>query len=313
VTTGPIIIDTDPGQDDAVAILLALASPELGVLGITTVSGNVPLPLTSRNARIVCELAGRPDVAVHAGAERPLVRRPVTAEYVHGHSGLDGFDLPEPLMALHAEPAAEFLVRAVMGAPPGTITLCALGPLTNVALALQAEPALAERLAGVVLMGGGFFEGGNTTPVAEFNIYVDPEAAEVVFTSGVSLTMLPLDVTHQALIKPQHLARLRALGNRVGAAVAGWLEFYERYDVEKYGLEGGPLHDPCVIAYLLRPEIFSGRRCNVRIETRSELTMGMTVVDWWGVTGLEPNCTVIRRLDAEAFFDLLIERMGRLR
>ena len=312
MTARPIVIDTDPGQDDAVALLLALASSELEVRGVTTVAGNVPLPLTARNARIVCELAGRPDVPVYAGADRPLVRPLITAEYVHGRAGLDGADLPEPTMPLQAEHAADFLVRVLRESPPGTITLCPLGPLTNVALALQQEPEVACRIREIVLMGGGFSEGGNTTPAAEFNIYVDPQAADIVFSSGVPLTMLPLDATHQALIKRRHLERLRALGTRVGEAVAGWLEFFERYDVEKYGMEGGPLHDPCVIAYLLRPEIFGGRRCNVRIETSSELTMGMTVVDWWGMTGLAPNCTVIRRLDSEAFFDLLIERIARL-
>jgi len=308
----PIIIDTDPGQDDAVALLLALASPELEVRGITTVAGNVPLPLTARNARVVCELAGRAEVAVFAGADRPLVRPLVTAEYVHGRTGLDGADLPEPEMLLQPEHAADFLVQAIREEAPGTITLCPLGPLTNIALAMRRAPEIVPRLREIVLMGGGFFEGGNATPAAEFNIYVDPQAADIVFTSGVPLVMLPLDVTHQALIKPRHLERLRALGTQVGDAVAGWLEFFERYDVEKYGLEGGPLHDPCVIAYLLHPEIFSGRRCNVRIETTSELTMGMTVVDWWGATGLDPNCTVIRRLDSEAFFDLLIDRIARL-
>lgn len=308
----PIVIDTDPGQDDAVALLLALASPELEVRAVTAVAGNVPLDLTARNARVVCELAGRPDVPVYAGADRPLVRPLVTAEYVHGRTGLDGADLPEPRMPLQAEHAADFLARALREADPGTLTLCTLGPLTNVALALRQAPDIVPRIREIVLMGGGFSEGGNATPAAEFNIYVDPQAAEAVFTSGVPLTMLPLDVTHQALIRPRHLERLRALGTRVAGAVAGWLEFFERFDVEKYGLEGGPLHDPCVIAYLLRPEIFGGRRCNVRIETQSELTMGMTVVDWWGVTGLEPNCTVIRHLDAGAFFDLLIERVARL-
>jgi purine nucleosidase len=312
MTARAIVIDTDPGQDDAVALLLALASPELEVRAVTTVAGNVPLPLTARNARIVCELAGRPDLPVYAGADRPLVRPLITAEYVHGRTGLDGAELPEPTMPLQAEHAADFLVRVLRESPPGTITLCPLGPLTNVALALQQAPEVAGRIREIVLMGGGFSEGGNTTPAAEFNIYVDPQAADFVFSSGVPLTMLPLDATHQALIKRRHLERLRGLGTRVGEAVAGWLEFFERYDVEKYGMEGGPLHDPCVIAYLLCPEIFGGRRCNVRIETTSELTMGMTVVDWWGMTGLAPNCTVIRRLDSEAFFDLLIERIAHL-
>jgi purine nucleosidase len=309
----PIVVDTDPGQDDAVAILLALASPELEVLGITTVAGNVPLPLTSRNARIVCELAGRTGVPVVAGMPRPLVRDLVTAEYVHGVTGLDGADLPEPSMPLHPGHAVDWLIETVMARPAGTVTLCALGPLTNVAAAMIREPAIVPRIGEIVLMGGGFFEGGNTTPAAEFNIYVDPHAADVVFRSGVPLTMLPLDVTHQARLLPDHLARIRALGTPVGRAVAGMLEYYERYDRDRYALDGGPLHDPCVIAYLLAPDLFTGRDCRVQIETGSELTMGMTVVDWWGMTGLPPNCRVIGSVDAAGFFDLLIERLGRLR
>jgi purine nucleosidase len=307
-----IIIDTDPGQDDAVAILLALASPELDVVGITAVGGNVPLELTQRNARIMCDLAGRTDVPVHAGSVRPMVRDLITAEYVHGKSGIDGTDVFDPETPLQDGHAVDFIIDTVMEAEPGTITICTLGPLTNLGQALVRRPAIAERIQQIVLMGGGFFEGGNTTPAAEFNIYVDPHAADVVFRAGVPITMMPLDVTHRALILPRHLERFAALGTRVGDAVHGMLEFYERYDIDKYGLDGGPLHDPCVIAYLLDPGLFGGRAVHVAVETSSELTMGMTVVDWWGMTGLPPTATVMRDIDAEGFFDLLVERIGRL-
>lgn len=308
----PIIIDTDPGQDDAVAILLALASPELEVLGITAVAGNVPLALTEKNARKICELAGRPDIKVHAGAIRPLVRNLVTAERVHGKTGLDGPVLPEPEMPLQSQYAVDFLVDAFMARPAGTITLCTLGPLTNVALALIKEPRIASRIKRIVAMGGGYFEQGNETPAAEFNIYVDPQAARVVFDSGIPITLIPLDCTHQALTTRKRVEAFRALGNRSGAATAEMLDFFERFDVHKYGSEGGPLHDPCVIAWLLQPDLFKGREVNVAIECESELTMGATVVDWWKVTRRPPNATVIRSVDAEGFFTLLTERIGRL-
>jgi purine nucleosidase len=308
----PIIIDTDPGQDDAVAILLALASPELDVLGITTVAGNVPLHLTSRNALMVCELAGRPDMRVFAGCDRPLLRPLVTAEHIHGRTGLDGPDLPEPTMALQPAHAVDWLVETLMAAGEGEVTLCPLGPLTNVAMALAREPRIASRIREIVLMGGGFFEGGNITPAAEFNIHVDPHAAAMVLGSGVPVVMMPLDVTHKALTSRVRVERLRALGNRAGPAVAALLDFFERYDEAKYGSDGGPLHDPCTIAYLLRPELFAGRRVNVEVETRSELTMGMTVVDWWRVTDRPANALVMRDIDADGFFDLLCERIARL-
>lgn len=313
MTARKIIIDTDPGQDDAVAMLLALASPEdLEVLAITAVAGNVPLELTAKNALKICELAGRSDVPVYAGSPRPLMRDLVTAEYVHGVTGIDGAELPEPTKPLEEGHAVDAIIEKVMGLDSGSITLCPLGPLTNIAMALIKEPRIAPRIAEIVLMGGAFFEGGNTTPVAEFNIYVDPHAADLVFRSGVPMTMMPLDVTHRALTLRRHRERFAAMGTAVGDAVHGMLEFFERYDVAKYGMEGGPLHDPCVIAYLLRPELFSGRRVAVRVETVSELTMGMTVVDWWGMTGEAPNVTFMRQVDAEGFFDLLVERIGRL-
>ena len=308
-----IIIDTDPGQDDAVAILLALASPEeIELLGITCVAGNVPLPLTSKNARIVCELAGKPDVKVYAGCDRPLGRDLVTAEHVHGKTGLDGPDLPDPTMPLEDRHAVDFIIDTLRAHPPGSVTLCPLGPLTNIAMAFEKAPDIMARVAGIVLMGGAYFEVGNITPAAEFNIYVDPQAANIVFKSGAPVTVMPLDVTHKALVTKPRNDAFRALGTPVGTAVAQMTDFFERYDREKYGSEGAPLHDPCVTAYLIRPELFSGRHINVEIETRSELTMGMTVADWWGVTDRAPNATFMGDLDADGFFDLLTERLARL-
>ncbi len=307
-----IIIDTDPGQDDAVAILLALASPEIDVLGITAVAGNVPLELTQKNARKICELAGRPDVAVYAGASRPLLRPLVTAEYVHGKTGLDGPDLPEPQMPLRDMHAVDFIIESLLSHEAEEITLCALGPLTNLALAMARAPGIVPRIREIVLMGGGCFEGGNVTPAAEFNIYVDPHAAGRVLDSGVPVTMFPLDVTHKALTTRKRLEAFRSLGNRAGRATAELLDFYERFDEAKYGTDGGPLHDPNVIAWLLQPEIYRGRQINVEVETASELTMGMTVADWWGVTDRPKNVFFVRDLDADAFFDLLLARIGTL-
>ncbi|MEO0912087.1 MAG: nucleoside hydrolase [Pseudomonadota bacterium] len=307
-----IIIDTDPGQDDAVAILLALASPELEVLGITAVAGNVPLARTAENARKICELAGRGDMPVFAGADRPLARDLVTAEYVHGATGLDGPDLPAPAMALRAEHAVEFLVETLAAAEPRSITLCVLGPMTNVALAFERDPACRAGVAEIVAMGGGFFEGGNVTPAAEFNIYVDPEAAEIVLKAGLPITLLPLDVTHQCLTTRLRVEAFRSLGTPVGRAVAELLDFFERYDEAKYGTDGGPLHDPCVIAWLLQPELFAGRDVNVEVEVTSPLTRGMTVVDWWRVTERPANVHYIRTVDADGFFGLLTERLAAL-
>ena len=279
---------------------------------MTAVAGNVPLKLTEKNARKICELAGRPDIKVYAGAIRPLARELVTAEEVHGETGLDGPQLPEPTMPLQDQHAVDFIVETLMKEESGTITLCALGPLTNIALALIREPKIAPRIKEIVLMGGGFFEGGNITPTAEFNIYVDPHAADVVFKSGIPIVMMPLDVTHKALTTAKRTEAFRKLGTRVGTATAEMLEFFERFDEEKYGTDGGPLHDPCVIAYLLKPELFRGRNCNVTVETASELTMGMTVIDWWGVTKRPNNAMVMRDIDHDAFFALLVERLGRL-
>ena len=307
-----IIIDTDPGQDDAVAILLALASPELNVLGITVVAGNVPLDLTQKNARIICELAGFPDTLVFAGCDRPLNRALVTAEHVHGKTGLDGPQLAPPTMPLQDQHAVDWIIDTLRAAPPSSVTLCPLGPLTNIALALQRAPGIKPAIAEIVLMGGGFFEGGNITPAAEFNIYVDPHAADIVFRSGLPLTVMPLDMTHKALTTKARVDAFRAMGTDVGRMTAEWTNFFERFDKEKYGSLGAPLHDPTVIAYLIQPDLFSGRVINVEIETQSELTMGMTVADWWRVTDRAPNCTFMRDINADGFFALLAERLARL-
>ncbi|WP_299637275.1 nucleoside hydrolase [uncultured Ruegeria sp.] len=308
-----IIIDTDPGQDDAVAILLALASPEeIEILGITAVAGNVPLELTAKNARIVCELAGRTDVPVYTGCDRPLNRPLVTAEHVHGKTGLDGPDLPDPQMPLAEGHAVDFIIDTLRAHEPGTVTLCPLGPLTNIATAFSKAPDIVDRVQEIVLMGGAYFEVGNITPTAEFNIHVDPEAADIVFKSGRPIVVMSLDVTHKALVTRPRNDAFRALGNKVGLAVAEMTDFFERFDKEKYGSQGAPLHDPCVTAYLTRPELFSGRHVNVEIETQSELTMGMTVADWWGVTDRAPNALFMGEIDADGFFDLLTERLARL-
>ena len=242
-----IIIDTDPGQDDAVAILLALASPEeLDVLGIVAVAGNVPLHLTQKNARIVCELAGKTDVPVYAGCDAPLVRKLVTAEHVHGKTGLDGPQLAHPTMALQDMHGVDFIIETLRREPAGSVTLVPIGPLTNVGEAFRKAPDIVGKVAEIVLMGGAYFEVGNITPAAEFNIYVDPESAEIVFRSGVNLTVMPLDVTHKALTTRPRVDAFRGMGTEIGRMVAEWTDFFERFDKEKYGSERAaarPVHD----------------------------------------------------------------------
>jgi len=312
--TRKIIIDTAPGQDDAAAIMLALGSPEeLEVLGITCVAGNVPLARTQKNARIVCEWSGQPTAKVFAGCDAPMLRNLVTAEHVHGKTGLDGPDvLPEPQMPLQAQHAVDFIIDTLRKEAAQTVTLCTLGPLTNIATAFTRAPEIVSRVQEIVMMGGAYFEVGNITPAAEFNIYVDPEAADIVFKSDIPITVMPLDVTHKALTTKPRIQALRDLGNTAGTALADMLDFFERFDVEKYGSEGGPLHDPCVIAYLLKPELFDGRHVNVQIERHSELTLGMSVADYWRVTDHQPNAMFMQDIDADGFFDLLTERVARL-
>ena len=304
-----IIIDTDPGQDDAVALLLALASKELEILGITCVAGNVPLSLTSENARKILELTRYTEIPVFAGADRPIKRTLVTAEHVHGKTGIDGPVLEKPKIKLQSKEAIEFIIETILSYPKDEITLCTLGPLTNIGLAFQREPRIKTLIKEIIMMGGGFFEGGNITPAAEFNIYVDPEAAAEVLVSGIPITMLPLDVTHKALTSRSRIESFRKIGNKAGIATAEMLDFFERFDVEKYGSEGGPLHDPNVITYLLRPEFYEGKYVNVEIEVGSDLTRGMTVVDWWNVTTRKKNVYYIDKVKDEEFFNFLIERI----
>lgn len=312
VTTHKVIIDTDPGQDDALAILLALGSPEIDLLGITCVAGNVPLPLTVRNARLVCELAGRTDVAVFAGCDRPMVRPLVTAEAVHGKTGLDGPVWDEPTMPVQDQHAVDWLIQTLLAADDGEITLCPVGPLTNVAMAMVRAPAVIPKIGRIVTMGGGYFVGGNITPAAEFNVYVDPHAADVVYRSGVPIVAMPLDVTHKALMRHEWIESVAGLGGDLGVKTAAMLSFYERYDMERYGDHGGPLHDPATIAWLIRPELYGGKDVFVQIETQSELTMGMTVVDYWGARRQDPNCHWVHQVDADGFFALISERLANL-
>jgi purine nucleosidase len=262
------------------------------------------------NALALVELADRIEVPVYRGSSRPMVKTLVTAEYVHGPTGLDGADLPAPAITETPGHAVDVIVDLVMSHE--AVTICTLGPLTNVGLALVREPRMAGRARELVMMGGGFFEGGNTTPAAEFNVFVDPHAAHVVFTSGIPIVMMPLDVTHQALATPDRLRRFEELGTRTGDAVHGMLDFYDRWDMEKYGTAGAPVHDAAVIAHLLDPGIYAGKEVFVEIETAPGPTQGMTVIDWWGVTGSPPNAMVMNRVDADRFFDLLVERIGRL-
>jgi purine nucleosidase len=306
--TRRVIIDTDPGQDDALAILVALASPELDVVAVTTVAGNVPQPLVTDNALALVELAGASDVPVYRGCERPLLRELYTAEYVHGPTGIDGAGLPAPSTPSAHGHAVDAIIEACLDAGPDGITLCPLGPLTNIGMAIAKEPAIVPNIREIVWMGGAFDEPGNTTALAEFNAFVDPHAAHIVFTSGVPVTVFPLDVTHQALMLPRHVERLEAKGNAAAVSAAGMVRFYETYDVEKYDIPGAPLHDPCVIAYLVSPDLFTGTPGAIAIDHWNEDTIGNTYVE---PTGVE-NGVVMRDVDAEGFFDLVIERIGSL-
>ncbi len=305
-----LVLDCDPGQDDAVAILLALASAEeLELRAITTVAGNVPLVRTTDNALRLVELAGAA-VPVHAGAARPLLRPLVTAEHVHGESGIDGAELPPARRRPEPEPAALAIARHLLDPTARRPTLVATGPLTNVALALALYPELARRLEAIVLMGGAVGL-GNVTPAAEFNMHVDPHAARMVLAAGVPVVMFPLDVTHQVLVTDARLERIGAVGTRAARAVAGMLAFYRAHG-RTGGARDGPLHDPCTIAWLLRPELFKGRSCRVEVECESPLGLGRTYVDLHGSGGGPAHVQVMLEADAEGFFHLLTEALARL-
>ena len=307
----PIIIDTDPGTDDAAAILLALGSPELELLGLVAVAGNLPLRLTERNARAILELAGRPEIPVHAGCPRSMSPGHITAEHAHGGSGLGQLELPPPRVPLRPVHGVDFLIETLRAAAPRSVTVCALGPLTNIATALVKAPEIAGQMAELVVMGGASHALGNATPAAEFNMHADPFAAALVFDSGAPITMIPLDLTHQVLSTPERISRMRALDNRCGEAAALLMEPPPR----KRGQKKRPtyaLHDPCVIAYLLAPELFEGVEANVAVETQSPLTLGMTVVDWRGISGRPPNARIMTKIGADGFYALLTERLAGL-
>lgn len=313
MTPLPIIIDCDPGQDDVINILLALASPEqIRLQGITTVGGNVGLDKTQRNARLTCDLAGVSDVPVYAGCAAPLMRPLTTAEAVHGETGIDGLDIHEPRLAVQTEHGVDYLVRTLTDSEPGKETLVATGPLTNIAMALNKAPDIARRIGQIVIMGGAMREGGNVTPSAEFNIANDPHAADIVFRSGIPIALFGLDVTHQLVMSQVRRDRLRYIGTPAAVAVANMLDFSVRHDESKYGTDGAPLHDPCTLLYLLNKDLFDLKRCAVCVETGSTLTYGHTAVDFWGVTERVPNTLWAYAIDHEAAFDLLCERIARL-
>jgi len=305
-----IIIDCDPGQDDAVALFLAFASDELDLLGITAVGGNVPLELTQRNARLMCDIA-QSNVPVFAGCAKPMIRPLRTAEMIHGKTGIDGIEIADPATPLQSQHAVDFIIETLLSANDGEITLVPTGPLTNIATAIDREPAILQKIEQIVLMGGAMREGGNRTPSAEFNILVDPDAADIVFKCGRPITQMGLDVTHQVLSTKQRVDRIKALGNAVALATAGMLSFFDRFDTKKYASAGAPLHDPCTIAWLLKPDLYEGKDCNVSIETQSELMLGHTAVDFWHVTDRPINVHWVYSVDADGFFDLLTERLAR--
>jgi purine nucleosidase len=312
VTRRPIIIDCDPGQDDAIGLLLAMSSPdELDILGVTTVAGNVPLALTERNARQMCDIAGRDDVPVYAGCSKPMVRELVTAEHVHGKTGIDGIDIAEPTHPLQDKHAVDFIVDTLGNAEDESITLVPMGPLTNIGQAITKDQGILQKVSEIVLMGGAMRESGNISPSAEFNILVDPHAADVVFRCGRPITVMGLDVTHQVLSSPERKDRIRAIDNEAAQATVGMLDFYNKHDSDKYGINGAPLHDPCTVAYLLNPNLFEGKYCNITVETESELTIGHTAVDFWNISGRPKNATWMHIVDAEGFYDLLVERLAR--
>jgi purine nucleosidase len=300
------IIDCDPGNDDAIALLLAMASPEIALSAITVVAGNVGVERTAINALEIVELAGR-DVPVFAGAARPLIHALVTAAHIHGETGMQGLVLPRPRQALSPVHAVDHIRAVLRAAPARSVTLCPVGPLTNIALVLATEPALASAIKAIVLMGGAIGL-GNTTPAAEFNIYVDPHAAQIVFASGAPIVMVPLELTHQALATAPRVAAIRAIANAPAQAVADLLDAHTPR--EKFGFQGGPVHDACAVGYLVRPELMSGRECRVTIDTTDGPSRGRTIVDWWG-RGAAANALVLDRIDADGFFALLTERLGR--
>lgn len=304
----PFILDCDPGHDDALALIVGLARPELELLAVTTVAGNAGLEATTRNALRVLTLVGRTEIPVAAGAARPLVRPLHVASNVHGLSGLEGADLPEPAVGPRPEGAIE-LIRSTLQASDEPVTIAAVGPLTNIALFLRTHPDLTERIASIRIMGGAITE-GNTTASAEFNIWQDPEAARVVLECGRPITLMTLDVTHRALFGAADVARLDGLGTRVGSVFADLLRYFGRFHAERYGWDGSPIHDAVAVAHLALPALVRTHPYRVDVETSSELTRGRTVVDLHGLTSLPPNADVGLEIDRSRFIDVLVEAVS---
>lgn len=306
----PVIIDCDPGQDDAMMLFLALNAPELDIRGIVAVAGNVALDKTVRNLGMVVEIAGRSDIPLYSGCVRPMVRELVTAEYVHGETGINGIDVFTPKIAMREQHGVDYIIENLRNAADDEVTIVATGPLTNIAMALVKAPDIAVKIKQIVIMGGASFEAGNVTPSAEFNIYVDPHACDVVFKCGRPIVLFGLDVTHKVMTTPQRVEAVGRIDNRVARAAAGMLEFFGRHDSEKYQSKGAPLHDPCTVAWLIKPELFELKPCHVAVETMSELTLGHTAVDYWGVTKKTANVQWAHDVDADGFFELLNERLA---
>ncbi|ANB33700.1 nucleoside hydrolase [Rhodovulum sulfidophilum] len=309
----PVIFDCDPGIDDAIALLGAFAAPELDIRAILAVCGNQPLERTLRNALQICELGGREDIPVHAGAHRPLCRDPIHGKF-HGENGLGDTLLPDPLKRPEPVGAVEALIdhlgQAARSAGP-KITLCCLGPLTDLALALRLAPDIAAGIERVVMMGGAFREPGNRSLTSEFNMLADPHAAAIVFAAGLPMTVLGLDATHQVMLRPEHVASFAAVSGRISRSVAGLMAFWDRNDPQRYGSRGGPLHDPLVTAFLLAPELFETRPARVFVETESPLCLGQTVADWFGKTGAPANADIAIGVDAGGVIELYLELLAR--
>ncbi len=308
------IIDCDPGHDDAVALALALASPEdIDVMGITTSAGNAPAVLTQKNALMICEFVGRTDIPVYAGCDRPIMRAAQHAD-VHGRTGIDGFASFEPRLRGQSKHAVDYIIETLLAADDDSITLTCLAPLTNLAMAIVREPRILPKIASVLLMGGARSSGGNITPAATFNIFFDPQAAHIVFTCGRPLVVISLDATIQVLSSAKRLQVLRDTKRPVATALADMMARYDEVRRKKFGfdMDGAPVNDPCVVAYLIDPGLFTSKFVNIEIETQSERTMGMTVVDFWGITGRTPNANWVHGADAQGIFDLMTDRLRRL-
>ena len=305
-----LIIDCDTGVDDAVALLLAFASPEFDILGVCTTDGNVSAELVARNTRIIRQIAGREDVPVHIGCPRPIVRDPVQAGHFHGESGLGDLEIFEPSAPAADGHAVNFIIDQVMRRPPESVTLAVPGPMTNLAVAMIMQPEIIERLGPVIIMGGARSEGGNIIASAEFNVFADPHAAQVVFTSGCPITVLGLDATHQVRATPERIAAIEALNTEAARTATRLLRFASKVSAEFMEGEDSPLHDPCTIAFLLRPELFTTRPCAVLVETGSALTIGHTAVEF----RVDPKTAAVHwvtRVDADGVFDLLTERLAQ--